>query len=113
MKKTLGSKIRQLRQKQDIKMYQLAKHLDVPTTTLGMWECGKRTPPLEMIDKIAAFFNCSVDYLLDRQEDIKKLDEKQKLLIELIGLLSDEQLEHLTRLLATITADNLDNLTKK
>ena len=52
---------------------EVAKALNIPTTTYGGYENSKREPNSEMLISLADFFNCSIDYLLGRSEE--RIDE--------------------------------------
>ena len=62
----IGTRIRKLREKNDISQKQLAQYLKVSPSTIGMYEQERRLPSAQMLDIIAEFFNVSVDYLLGR-----------------------------------------------
>jgi len=62
----LGDKIKELRIKNNLSQAELAKILNVTTGTIGHYEINDRTPGIDIIIKIADYFNVSVDYLLDR-----------------------------------------------
>lgn len=47
----------------------LADIIGVSQQTVGSWEVGRTSPDNEMLKKLAAFFNVSVDYLLDRTDE--------------------------------------------
>ena len=51
--------------------FQLAKTLNIATSTLGMYETNKRKPNMEMLEKLADFFGVSIDYLLGRETSYK------------------------------------------
>lgn len=74
MKTTTGEIIANLRNKRGISQLALAESLHIGQSTLAMYEKGKRSPNLEMITKIADYFNVSTDYLLGRPE---KADDDQ------------------------------------
>lgn len=57
-------RLKELREKKGLSQYQLAPMLGVAQSTVGSWEAGKREPNFETIQRIANFFNVSVDYLL-------------------------------------------------
>lgn len=61
-----GELIAQLRNKNKISQSALANDLHIGQSTLAMYEKGKRNPNLEMISKIADYFNVTTDYLLGR-----------------------------------------------
>lgn len=64
----IGVRITELRKQAGMSQFQLAKVLDIATSTLGMYETGKREPSLKVLNKIADYFDVSTDYLLGRSE---------------------------------------------
>lgn len=68
----IGIRITELRKQAGMSQFQLAKVLNIATSTLGMYETGKREPSLKVLNRIASYFNVSTDYLLGRPE--KKTD---------------------------------------
>lgn len=78
----IGEIIANLRKKRSLSQAQLAKTLNIGTSTLGMYETGKRTPNPEILEKLADFFHVSVDYLLGRSKEEKEpyyeLTDKEK-----------------------------------
>ena len=46
----------------------MAKELGIAKTTYASYEQGKRTPDIEMQNKIADFFNVNLDYLHGREQ---------------------------------------------
>lgn len=69
----IGERIAQLRKSKSMSQFQLAKTLNIATSTLGMYETNRRKPNMEMLEKLADFFGVSIDYLLGR-ETIDKSD---------------------------------------
>lgn len=60
----LGDKIKKLREGKNISQKELAGELGVTDAMISMYENDKKNPSLEVITKIAMFFNVSTDYLL-------------------------------------------------
>lgn len=73
MDNNIGYRISELRKQTGMSQFQLAKVLDIATSTLGMYETGKREPSLKVMNRIANYFNVTTDYLLGRPE--KKDDD--------------------------------------
>ncbi|MGN0824567.1 MAG: helix-turn-helix domain-containing protein [Candidatus Coproplasma sp.] len=48
---------------------QFAEKSGIPYTTIIGWTAHNRLPDYAALIKIADFFNCSVDYLMGRQDD--------------------------------------------
>ena len=59
-------RIRDLREDRDLKQKQIADYLMCDQSLYSKYERQERPLPLEYADKLAEFFNVSVDYLLGR-----------------------------------------------
>ncbi|MDE4542296.1 helix-turn-helix transcriptional regulator [Thermoanaerobacterium sp. R66] len=78
-------RLKDLRNEYKKDRYELAKFLNVSYSTIAKYESGLRSPDKETLNKLANYFNVSVDYLLGRT-DIRnpekivqdKLTEKDK-----------------------------------
>ncbi|MEQ2129931.1 helix-turn-helix transcriptional regulator [Caldanaerobacter subterraneus KAk] len=71
----LGKRIKELRKKKGITQKELASYLGVSDRAVGYYESGQRTPPPDILQKIADFFNVSTDYLLGRTDIYNPADE--------------------------------------
>lgn len=45
--------------------YQVAKEVGLSRSTLSDWKNGEHTPSLETLKKLSAYFNVSIDYLVN------------------------------------------------
>lgn len=63
---TLGSRIKNLREKHDIKQVDFAKKIGVSNVVLSRYESDERKPDYEILQTIADFFEVTTDYLLGR-----------------------------------------------
>lgn len=61
-----ASKLKHLRKTHKINQVKLAEILGTSQATITFWETGKRIPDVEMLCKIADYFNVTTDYLLGR-----------------------------------------------
>lgn len=84
-----GERLKQLRTEKGLFQKELAKILGVSAGAIGMYENGKRTPDFEILNKIADYFNVSVDYLLGRT-DIRAQIKDKYTGAELVDLVPDE-----------------------
>ncbi|MDR1260130.1 MAG: helix-turn-helix domain-containing protein [Oscillospiraceae bacterium] len=89
----IKNKLRILRQQNRMTQKQLAQKLEIATSTVGMYEQGRREPNHKTLLNICKLFGVSVDYIL-KQEDS---DTGSKEFLELIEnfertLLSQENL---------------------
>lgn len=79
----LSQRLQVLRKQKDVTQEELAKYLGVTRPAYSAYEAGKRTPDFNSVEKLATFFNVSVDYLLGRTDNPKGiLDEPSDLEIE-------------------------------
>lgn len=65
----LSTNIRNLRKDFNISQVQLALELGVTKQCVSNWENDNILPSIEMLIKIAKYFNVSTDYLLDISPD--------------------------------------------
>ena len=63
---TFGKILRELRIERRLSQRQLGEVFGVCNQTVSFWESGSREPDLDMVRKIAEYFDVSCDYLLDR-----------------------------------------------
>lgn len=63
-------RLKQLRQSRNLTQAELATQLNVSQGTIGNWESGKRTPDIEMVVRLAQYFNISTDYLLGKSDNM-------------------------------------------
>lgn len=70
---TFGERVAHLRKQKNMPQEELAKHLKIGKSTLGMYETNKREPGFEMAHKIADYFGVTVDWLTG-DKDIKFKD---------------------------------------
>ena len=71
-------RLKELREKKGYSQYSFADAFGVAQSTIGNWEAGKREPNLDTIQRLAAFFGVTVDYLIGREHS-EKYDLANKL----------------------------------
>lgn len=59
-------RLKELREKAGYSQQSFADAIGVKQSTVGNWEAGAREPKLEVMQKLADFFDVSVDYLIGR-----------------------------------------------
>ena len=64
-------RIRNLREDQDLTQAYIGKVLNVTQKSYSRYENGDRAIPIELLSKLADFYDTSVDYLINRT-NIKK-----------------------------------------
>ena len=67
----LAKQLRYLRQSKELSQVQLAEKLGVKKQSVSNWENDNVIPSVEMLERIAEYFNVSTDYLLGRENSSK------------------------------------------
>lgn len=62
-------RLKQLRQSQGLTLEQLGNNIGSTKATIGNFENGNKNPSLDMLIKLADFFNVSIDYLAGRTDN--------------------------------------------
>lgn len=66
----IGDRIRLLREKQNLSQVQLAEKINVSKQSVSNWENNNIVPSIDILKKLALFFNVSTDYLLELNDRI-------------------------------------------
>ena len=74
--------LQDLRENRDITRKDLAAALNISISTLGMYEQGRREPNIDMLIKMANYFDVSIDFLVGRSFK----NENNELLVEALHL---------------------------
>lgn len=59
-------RLQDLREDNDITQSQIASVLNIKQNTYSQYENGKRQMPIELLWKLADYYNTSIDYLVGR-----------------------------------------------
>ncbi|MBQ7090707.1 MAG: helix-turn-helix transcriptional regulator [Clostridia bacterium] len=69
-------RIRDLREDHDLTQREIAEYLMCDQSLYSKYERGERSLPLEFADKLADYYNVSVDYLISRTEITRPYPKK-------------------------------------
>lgn len=72
--KMLFARIRDLREDKDEKQKNVADYLGIKQTTYSKYELGRINIPIEMLIKLADYYNVSLDYLVGRSQNPNRLE---------------------------------------
>ena len=97
LKNILAKNLLELRKSKSLTQLELADKLNYSDKSVSKWEHGDAMPDVEVLAKIAKFYNVTVDYLISEHnqndQDITLLDEKsqrrlrgKKLIITLLSI---------------------------
>lgn len=64
-----GLRLKELRIERNLTQKEIAVKLGLTAHNIGDWERGKAEPSAFWLTKLADFFECSIDYLLGREDD--------------------------------------------
>lgn len=92
----LNENIKRLRMARGLNQVEFARVMGVSKQCVSNWENDNVMPSIEMLIKIADFFNVTTDYILGRNE---------KVYIDASGL-SDEQISHISLIVTDLAKLN-------
>jgi transcriptional regulator with XRE-family HTH domain len=87
---SFGRRIKQLREEKGVRQEDIGNLFSVSKSAVSQWENDIRTPDMDIIIKLADFFDVSTDYLLGRTNDPSLSDTQH--------VNDDEALEYLDEL---------------
>ena len=73
-------RLRDIREDNDLKQESVACILNITRQQYGLYESGKRTIPIDLLIKLAKYYNFSLDYLTGLT-DIKKESSKEMIIM--------------------------------
>ena len=65
------SRLREIREDKDFSQTEIANVLNTSQQQYSKYELGIRSIPIEKLDKLADFYNTSIDYLIGRTDERK------------------------------------------
>lgn len=95
-----GKKLQSLRKNMNITQNEFCEIFKISQPTLSLWENSKRNPEANTLKDIANYFQVSIDYLMDNEENIKENE-----LSKLERKLTKEEKEDLITILKTMFKD--------
>lgn len=70
-------RLKDIREDRDITQRELAEFLHIKQNTYSQYENGQRSLPIEVLIKLAEFFNTSTDYILELTDEVKPYKKKK------------------------------------
>lgn len=68
----LSKGLKRVRKEKKVLQKDIAKILELPLRTYQSYEYGEALPSVETLDKLADYFDVSLDYLVGRSDDPKR-----------------------------------------
>ena len=72
----MKTRIKDLREDRDLTQKDISKILNISQVAYFYYELNRRSIPLEILSKLADFYNTSIDYLVYRTDEIKPYYKK-------------------------------------
>lgn len=67
---TFGNRLKELRKAKGLTQIEISKDINFSQSAITAYENGKREPNFEVLQKLAAYFNVSTDYLLGKTDTL-------------------------------------------
>lgn len=74
----MKTRIKNLREDNDLTQSEISKFLNISQVAYSYYELNKRNIPLELLSKLADYYNTSIDYLVYRTDEIKPYKKSKK-----------------------------------
>lgn len=74
----MKTRIKNLREDNDLTQNDISKILNISQVAYSYYELNKRNIPLELLSKLADYYNTSIDYLVYRTDEIKPYKKSKK-----------------------------------
>lgn len=92
--------LKKLREKKNLTQIRLSIDVEVSQELISQYELGKSKPNADTLIKLADYFNCSTDYLLERtnnpetNKNFSKQDAENNIILDKYNSLSNENKKH-------------------
>ena len=74
----MKTRLKELREDSDLTQEKLSEYLNISQVAYSYYEIDKRSIPLELLSKLADYYNTSVDYLLYRTDEMEAYPKAKK-----------------------------------
>ncbi len=64
----MDTRIKNLREDNDLTQFEISKMLNISQVAYSYYELNKRNIPIEILSKLADYYNTSIDYLVFRTD---------------------------------------------
>lgn len=110
----IGQKLKQLRKTKGIYQRQLAEATGCSEKAISSYERDFREPSLETLKKFANYFQVSIDFFADNEQNVTKIDPSHKIILDKIyKLLIDQGLIEKNELLVNEKINYLEHVLSK
>ena len=100
-------RLKELRQERNLNQQQVAIEIGTTQRNISNWENGNSEPDIQMILKMSNFFEVTVDYFLDNNDETLNNENKFFLENSLISLIKNLSIEKKRALLVLLQCYNI------
>lgn len=68
IKNKFAERLKELRENKNLTQLSLAKELNISDACINRWEKGLRTPNIDSIIILCAYFGCTADYIIGLED---------------------------------------------
>ena len=87
-----GDRLKELRKNKNISQEELGTFCGVAKNTISNWENNINRPDIDLVTKLADYFNVSTDYLLGFNQDDLDNIERLKIALKEAGIMAGDDL---------------------
>lgn len=80
-KKKIMLRLKEIREDRNLSQQEVATAIETSQTNIARWENGKNEPSYLQLVKLADFYNCSIDFLVGRDEDFSKVTLQSQIVL--------------------------------
>ncbi|WP_165973946.1 helix-turn-helix domain-containing protein [Marinitoga lauensis] len=102
--------MKQLREEKGISQRQLARDLNFSSAAVSLYESGQREPTLTALEKLAKYFNVSLDYLIGLTDKDNELPDFVKERLSKLETLESKDIKSQLKEIAKKLNDLADEL---
>ena len=73
----MKTRIKNLREDNDLTQSEISKFLNISQVACSYYELNKKNIPLELLSRLADYYNTSIDYLVYRTDEIKPYSKRK------------------------------------
>jgi len=104
---SFGTILKKLRQDSGLTQEELANKINTSRSNIANYENDKNMPSVDILDKLSQIFNCSIDYLMGKEEEQDLLNlSKIGFSMDKYNPPTEKQKEQIRDLLKIILKDN-------
>ena len=101
--------LRKIREERKVNQLKIAMDLEISQESISKYETGVAFPSKIILLKLADYFNCSIDYLMGRTDNLSAESERIENLIFRYNKLSEKDKNKLEGCLLAIEQNSMDD----